>query len=65
MSSIKYKDWREIQDNYKNYMASLDFETIDEIIEYLVIEYKITSEKSKEIVSPLNVLINKTIEIEF
>lgn len=65
LSSIKYKDWGEIQDTYENYMTSLDFETLDEIIEYLMIEYKMTSDKSKELVKTINRLINKTIELVF
>lgn len=65
LSSKKYKDWREIQDTYENYMASLDFDTLDEIVEYLVIEYKITIDKTKESVKPIITLKNNTIELDF
>lgn len=65
LSSVKYQDWREIQDSYDNYMASLDFETIEDVVEYLVIEYKLISEKSLELVRLLSELSEKTIELDF
>jgi hypothetical protein len=65
LSSVKYQDWREIQDLYDNYMASLDFDTIEEVVEYLVIEYKLTSKKSVELVRPIGGLSEKTIELDF
>ena len=46
-------------------MTSLDFDTLDEIIEYLAIEYKLRNDKSSESVKPINGLINNTIELDF
>jgi hypothetical protein len=65
LSSVKYRDWREIQDSNENYMASLDFETLDEIIEYLMIEYQLTSDISGELVKAINGLSNLTVELNF
>ncbi len=65
LSSKKYKDWKEIQDMYENYMTSLDFDTLDEISDYLISEYKLSGEKADNLVKPINGLINKTIELNF
>lgn len=46
-------------------MASLDFETLDEIIEYLMIEYQLTSDISGELVKAINGLSNLTVELNF
>jgi len=65
LSTVKYQDWKEIQDSYENYMTSLGFDTIDEISEYLVIEYKLTKEKAYELVKPIKGLDEITIELDF
>lgn len=65
LSSVQYKDWREIQYAYENYMTSLDFKTLDEIIEYLTIEYKLSIDKSSELVKTMSGLVNSTIELDF
>lgn len=63
LSTKKYKDWKEIQDIYDNYMTSLDFDTLDEISDYLIAEYKLSREKAISIVKSINGLGNKTIEL--
>ncbi len=65
LSSEIYENWKEIQDMYENYMTSLDFETIDEIIEYFMAEYNFSYEKSKELIEPIIKSINTTIELDF
>ncbi len=65
LSSEIYENWKEIQNMYENYMTSLDFETIDEIIEYFMAEYNFSQKKSKELIEPIIKSINTTIELDF
>ena len=44
LSRKKYSDWKEIQNDFENYMTSLDFESIDKLIEYLSLDYKMSDE---------------------
>ncbi len=39
LSKRYYKDWREIQRDYEDYKASLGPWTIDQVIEYLTLDY--------------------------
>jgi hypothetical protein len=64
LSRKKYADWREIQEEYEDYMASLEFESLMDIEEYIKLDYKLTSEKAKAEVNKLNCSTNETIEIE-
>ena len=64
LSRKQYSDWREIQDEYDDYMVSLDFETLTEIEEYLKSDYKISTEKAKQEVNKLNDSTEETLEIE-
>ncbi|MEZ5009530.1 MAG: hypothetical protein R2753_15400 [Chitinophagales bacterium] len=43
LSRKQYLDWREIQDEYDDYMASLDFETLTDVQDYIKMDYKLTS----------------------
>lgn len=43
--SKNYKDWREIQDEYEDYAVSIDFDSLDQIGEYLAFDYKINKDK--------------------
>ena len=63
-SRKKYFDWREIQDEYEDYMTSLDFESIMDVEEYIKMDYKLTSDKAKNEVRKLNDSTKDTIEIE-
>jgi len=40
VSKKQYSDWREIQDEYEDYMASLEFSSGQELIEFLRIDWK-------------------------
>ena len=64
LSRKKYFDWREIQDEYEDYMTSLDFESIMDVEEYIKMDYKLTSDKAKNEVRKLNDSTKDTIEIE-
>ena len=58
LSRKKYSDWEEVQNDFENYMASLDFETTQDLVEYLSFDHEI----SPEIIS--NVEEIKTAELE-
>lgn len=64
LSNKKYSDWREIQDEYEDYMTSLDFESIMDVEEYIKMDYNLTSDKAKNEVKKLNDSTKETIEIE-
>ena len=49
LSKKQFESWREIQDLYEDYMTSLNFETIENVNEFLCLEYKL----EKEIVEKL------------
>jgi len=64
LSRKQYSDWREIQDEYDDYMASLDFETLADVQDYIIMDYKLTSEKAKQEVNRIDETSDETIEIE-
>lgn len=64
LSRKKYSDWKEIQDEYEDYMTSLDFESITDVEKYIKMDYKLTSDKAKNEVRKLNDSAKDTIEIE-
>lgn len=64
LSRKTYSDWREIQDEYEDYMTSLDFEAIMDVEEYIKVDYKLTTDKAKYEVKKLINSTKDTIEIE-
>lgn len=64
LSSVAYQDWREIQDSYRNYITSVDIDTLEEVVDYLVIEHKLTRERSRELVEPINGSPGRTVELD-
>ena len=44
LSRKKYSTWKEVQNDFEDYMTSLDFESIDNLIEYLSFDYKLSQE---------------------
>ncbi len=55
LSSKEYNSWREIQDEYENYSASIDFESLEAIKEYIISDYKV---EKKTVEHLLNTFIN-------
>ena len=41
LSKKTYSDWKDIQAEFENYMSSLNFESKEDLIEYLNLDYKI------------------------
>ena len=64
LSRKQYSSWREIQDEYDDYMASVAFETLADVQDYIKMDYKLTSEKAKQEVNRINKTSDETIEIE-
>ena len=63
LSNKEYSNWRQIQDEFENYQASVAFGEMEEIIEYLKNDYKLTIDKAKNEVEKLNHIKSDTIEI--
>ena len=64
LSSKEYSNWRQIQDEFENYQASIGFSELEEIVDYLKNDYKIKIDKAKSEVEKLNYSKSDTIEIE-
>lgn len=47
------KNWRQWQNEYADYMASLSFDTTDDLLEYLQMDYKLTDSAIKELTSDI------------
>ena len=44
LSKKTYSDWKDIQTEFDDYMSSIDFESKEDLIEYLCADYKIDLE---------------------
>lgn len=64
LSKKQYSDWRDIQNQYENYMASVEFETLDELENYITLDYKISSERVKCEVDKLNQARIETVKVD-
>lgn len=54
LSKKHFESWKDIQDIHEDYMASLSFETIEEVNEFLSFEYKIETENAKRLTGNIN-----------
>ena len=59
----KYSNWHEIQAEYKDFMASLNFDSIDEVVDYLIEEYNLSRITTKKIVQGIEQ--RETVELVF
>lgn len=64
LSIKQYSNWQEIQDEYEDYTASLNFASIEEIADYILMDYELSPEKLEAQFNKLNDATNETIEIE-
>ncbi len=64
LSRKKYFDWREIQDEYDDYMASVDFETLMDVQNYIKMDYKLTADKAQNEINKLSESSNDIVEID-
>lgn len=65
LSKKEYSNWREIQDEYEFYVASLDFESLDDIQQFIEFDYKLSAEKAQKIISEINNSNIEIIELDF
>lgn len=63
LSKKQFESWRDIQELYEDYKASLKFETIDEVNDFLSSEYRIDDESTKKITE--NIYHEESIELIF
>lgn len=49
MSLKAAESWMDIQDRFEDYMASLDFSTLQEVNEFLSLEYRLPKEFVKKL----------------
>jgi hypothetical protein len=57
LSRKQYSSWKEIQDEYNDYMTSLSFESLNDIINYLKLDYGLTLDKAKNEIKNLMILL--------
>jgi hypothetical protein len=65
LSKRSYASWRDIQDEYQSYKASLGPWGQDEVAEYLTAEYSDLSPSAQEQIATLLSTSNETIELTF
>tara|TARA_R110002072_G_scaffold241046_1_gene399836 strand:- start:3619 stop:3861 length:243 start_codon:yes stop_codon:yes gene_type:complete len=63
LSKKTYSDWKEIQTKFDDYMSSLDFESTEDLIEYLSFNYKISLDQIKSQINKINTAESSQIEI--
>jgi hypothetical protein len=65
LSSKEYKSWWEIQSEYENYSASLDFESLGDIMEYISTDYKLERSFVEDLISKFVESKVVTMELKF
>lgn len=63
LSKKQFKSWRDIQELYEDYTASLQFETIEQVNDFLSSEYRIDTETTKKLTE--NIYHQESIELIF
>ena len=63
LSKKYYSDWREIQSEFDTYMASLNFDTIEEVVDYLIEEYNLSRITTQKLVQGIE--MKEIIELNF
>ena len=65
LSKKPYNSWREIQDEYDDYKASLEFDSIEEIEDYLILDYPDLKPSAKVQIAEFMALDSETKELTF
>lgn len=65
LSSIPFSGWQEVQDRFPGYMTSLTFVSLDELREYLQIEYDLSHTVAEQIVPDTIFSTQKTVELRW
>jgi hypothetical protein len=63
LTNKMYETWREIQDEYNDYITSLEFVSIEEVVEYIRIDYKLDEQKAMGEVSKIEKHETNTVEL--
>ncbi|MBF4506025.1 hypothetical protein IRZ83_05035 [Flavobacterium sp. JLP] len=63
LSKKQFESWNDIQELYEDYKASLKFETIEEVNDFLSSEYRIDEESTKKMTK--NIYQEESIELIF
>ena len=64
LSNKTYSDRKEIQQEFDDYMSSLNFDSTEDLIEYLSFNYKISLEQIKSQINKINTVKSSQIEIK-
>lgn len=61
LSSKEYNSWNEIQDEYQEYSSSIAFDSLEEVKEYIILDYKLTRDFVENLIT--NFISSKLITI--
>lgn len=64
-SRKKYSDWREIQDEFDNYKASLDFESVEIAKDYILEDYDVSEDLLTELLEPIERNETEVVELKW
>lgn len=64
LSKRIFNSWKEIQSFYDDYMTSIEFNSLEEVNDYLCIEYNLTIEQASILTAKINAAEND-IELMF
>lgn len=61
LSSKSYGSWRDIQNEFENYSSSIDFDNLEAVKEYIIMDYKLDNSSVERLItkfleSKLNVM---------
>jgi hypothetical protein len=64
LSNKSYKDWKEIQDEYEDYMTSMEFDSLEELSDFIQFEYRLSAKRAKSELQKLTTSSQTTVKIE-
>ncbi|MCG8577021.1 MAG: hypothetical protein MI810_19225 [Flavobacteriales bacterium] len=64
LSNKSYKDWKEIQDEYEDYMTSMEFDSLEELSDFIQFEYQLSAKRAKSELQKLTTSSQTTVKIE-
>ena len=65
LSRHPYPDWRAIQEEYPDYMSSLNFHSLDELVDYLSTDQKLAESKIRRAILEIQQEGRHTIELSW
>ncbi len=64
ISKKQYSDWKEIPNEFDDYVTNVGFDSLDEIKDYIQFDYKLTEEKAFKESSKISESNSEYVEIE-